>query len=116
MSFSSMVARAPPFVSRSGRTGSVRLRIRLHRCRYRVVEQPRGVLPRELADVVGREVADLLVQDLLAVGPRAVLVRVVRLEQHVVDADAVAMVESGRIVDRAEPEVAAEDLARREVD
>ena len=72
----------------------------------------RRVLPGELAHVVGGEAADLRVQDLLGVGPGAVLVRVVGLEQHVVDADAVALLEPGRVVDGAEPEVALQHLAR----
>ena len=55
-------------------------------------------------------------EQLVGVGPGAVLVRVVGLEQHVVDADEVALLETGRIVDRAEPEVALHDLAGRELD
>src|SRR6478752_6865833 len=45
------------------------LGVGLHLGGHRVPEQRRRVLPRELADVVGGEVADLVAQDGLGVGP-----------------------------------------------
>ena len=53
---------------------------------------------------------DLVVEQGLGVGPGRVGVRVVGLDQDVVDADAVALLETGRVVDRAEPEVALQHL------
>src|SRR5690348_6851892 len=78
------------------------LRIGLHLGRDGVAEEAGRVLPGQLADVAGGEVADLVAQDRLRVGPRAVLVGVVGLEEDVVDTDAVPLVEAARVVDRAE--------------
>src|SRR3954452_5181323 len=81
-----------------------------------MVEQLRRVAPRPALDLVAREAADLRPHDLLRVGPRAVLMGIVRLQQDVIDPDAVALLEAGDVVDGAEPAVALHHLARRELD
>ena len=52
------------------------------------------VLPRKLAYLVNREVADLLFEDALGIGPSPILVRIVRFEQDVIDTDYVPLFES----------------------
>lgn len=49
--------------------------------------------------------ADLVVDDLLRVWPSTVLMWIGRFEQQVIDTDPVTMIETGRILDRAEPEL-----------
>ena len=83
-------------------------------CRGRewLPEQTSRVLVADLGDPVGRECAEDVVEELLAVGPGAVAVRVVGLEHDVVDADGVTRGDRRRVVDRAEPEVAVQHLGR----
>ena len=69
---------------------------------------------RDLRDFVAGQLAQRSARELLGVGPRRVGVRVVAFEHDVVDADAVANFDCGRIIDGAEPEVAAEDLGRQD--
>src|SRR6478752_5384219 len=97
---------------RSSDDWSVGIGIVLHRGRYREAEQVRRVLPGELADVVGREAVELRPEELLGVGPGAVLVGVVGLEADVVDAYAVALLQPRAVLDGAEPEVALQHLGR----
>ena len=58
------------------------------------------------------DVAPVLLDDELGVGPGAVAVGVVDLDHDVLDADAVAGVDRRRVVDRAEPEVAPQHVGR----
>src|ERR1044072_2244249 len=73
-----------------------------------MTEQVRRVLPRDLAHLGGREVAQAVGRAQWRVGPRGVGVRVVALETDVADADVLAQRHRRRDVDRAEPEVAAQ--------
>src|SRR5215207_880556 len=95
---------------------SVRIRVLLHRHRHGEVEETRCVLPGELAHVVGGEPDELLAQELLRVGPGAVLVRVVGLEADVLEADPVPLLEAGAVLDGTEPEVALQHLGGGQVD
>ena len=79
-----------------------------------MAEEPGGVLVGELGHVGVGEAGEALGQERLGVGPRGVGVGVVALHHDVVDADAVAHLQRGRVVDGAEPEVALHRLRRRD--
>ena len=81
----------------------------------RVAEQPRRVARRHHAQLVVGKVPERLLEHGLGVGPGRVGVGVVALHHDVVDADAVAQLDDRRVVDGAEPEVAAQDLARAQL-
>ena len=86
---------------------------RLSGGRQRVAEDPGRVLVGDRRDLgVGQDPAVDLLEHGLGVGPGAVAVRVVGLEADVLDADDVPGRDRRRVVDRAEPEVAAQDVAR----
>jgi uncharacterized membrane protein YraQ (UPF0718 family)/YHS domain-containing protein len=76
----------------------------------RPAEQSGGVLVGQLAELVGGQVAPAPADDLLGVGPSGVAVGIVDLHHDVIDADPVAGVDGGRVVDRAEPEVPGQHL------
>ena len=65
--------------------------------------------------IFGRQVCDVSCDDVLGVGPRRVGVRVVALDEDALGADGVEGAERGRVVDRAEPEVTPQHLAREQV-
>src|SRR4051812_36963156 len=89
--------------------------VRIVRRRQRVAEQRGRVFVTDLRDLVRRQSAEDVAEDLLRVGPRAVTVWIVRFECDVVDADRVTRAERGRVVDRCEPEVAVEHFRGAQV-
>ena len=88
----------------------------LHRVGHRVAVERGRVLPGDLADP--SSAADPPISRSITPGCPATSSRSAgsRLEQDVVDADAVAHRERRRVLDRAEPEVALQHLGRRELD
>src|SRR3954466_3071419 len=95
---------------------SVGVRVTLNGFGHRVPEEASGVLPGDLLDVLGREALERLTDDLLRVRPGAVEMRVVGLEQEMVDADAVTQDEGRRIFQGSQVEVTLPDLGGLEVD
>src|SRR5712692_6633613 len=83
--------------------------------RERVAVEPGGVLAAEGPQLGGGDVAPVLLDHELGVGPGTVTVGIVDLGHHVVDTDAVAGVDRGGVVDRAEPEVSLQDLRRPQI-
>ena len=80
-----------------------------------MAEQTGRVLAAHGPQLVLGEMAPHLSHQLLGVGPRAVAVRVVGLEHDVVDPDAVAGVDGRGVVERAEPEVALQQVGGADV-
>src|SRR5581483_11073652 len=76
------------------------------------VEPPERVRVRDLLDVVVGDPGEARQETLGRGRPRAVRVRVVALPGDPVDADRVALADTGRVVDEAGEEVPAEHLAR----
>src|SRR5262249_8516293 len=109
--FFSVTPRTPPSCSRmrSARSSSYAT-LRTRDLGQRVAEERGFVLGRHEAKLVVGHVTPMLLDDPLGVGPGAVAVRVVDLEHHVLHADAVAGVDRRRVIDRAEPEVALDDV------
>src|SRR4051812_33813703 len=64
-------------------------------------EQTNRVAPNDLLHRIRREMTEQLLRDLAGVRPGAVLVRVVTLEQRVVDTDTVEHVDAGRVLEEA---------------
>ena len=83
-----------------------------------MAKQLRRVLPCDAPRIViGNALfAQLSHEHCLGVGPRRVGVGIVGLDEDVVDADAVSYEHAGVVVERAEPEVAAQHFRRRLVD
>ena len=75
-----------------------------------VSEEFRGIEMSDLANLVDRYVAVVLLDVGLGIGPRRVGVGVVDFEQDVIDPDTVPAGEARGVVDGAEPEVSLEDL------
>ncbi len=88
----------------------------LVRGRQRVAVQPGRVAAGDHRRLLEREIAEARAEQVLGTGPRRIGVGEVGLEHDVVDADQVPLVEGARVVEHAEPEVPAQQLAGAEVE